>query len=105
MKRKTMIENDFYEKSMERKERFYKLINDFRSECEKRGIKTHFTDDSHTRTITIGIEKDGAAAALSYPKKIAYFEYDIADIEQGLSDTFQIFEQKYEEKKHDREIL
>ena len=24
-----MIENDFYEKSMERKERFYKLINDF----------------------------------------------------------------------------
>lgn len=34
-------------------------------------------------------------------KKIAYFEYDIADIEQGLSDMFQLFEQKYEEKKHD----
>lgn len=68
-----MIENDFYGKSMERKERFYKLINDFRSECEKRGIKTHFTDDSHTRTITIGIEKDGTAVALSYPKKNCVF--------------------------------
>lgn len=30
-----MIESDFYEKSMERKERFYKLINDFISECER----------------------------------------------------------------------
>lgn len=96
-----MIETGFYEKSMERKERFYKLINDFISECEKRGIKTHFTDDSHTRTIMISIEKESAAAALSYPKKIAYFESDIADIEQGLSDMFQIFEQKYEEKKYD----
>ena len=67
--------------------------------------KTHFTDDSHARTIAIGIEKDGAAAALSYPKKIAYFEYDIADIEQGLSDMFQLFAKKYEEKNHGRKIL
>nr|DAK01920.1 MAG TPA: hypothetical protein [Caudoviricetes sp.] len=93
-----MIESDFYEKSMERKERFYKLINDFISECEKKGIRTDFIDDPHARVITIGIKKDGAAAALSYPKKIAYFEYDIADIEQGLSDMFQLFAKKYEEK-------
>lgn len=85
--------------------RFYNAINDFISECEKRGIKTYFTDDSHERTIAIGIEKDGAAAALSYPKKIAYFEYDIADIEQGLSDMFQLFAKKYEEKNHGRKIL
>lgn len=95
-----------YRKKCDKMEkRFYKLINDFISECEKRGMKTHFTDDSHTRTITIGIEKDGAAAALSYPKKIAYFEYDIADIEQGLSDMFQLFAKKYEEKNHGRKIL
>lgn len=100
-----MIESDFYEKSMERKERFYKLINDFISECKKKGIRTDFIDDPHARVITIGIEKDGAAAALSYPKKIAYFEYDIADIEQGLSDMFQLFAKKYEEKNHGRKIL
>lgn len=93
-----MIESDFYEKSMERKERFYKLINDFISECEKKGIRTDFIDDPHARVITIGIEKNGVAAALSYPKKIAYFEYDIADIEQGLSEMFQLFRQKYKEK-------
>lgn len=100
-----MIENDFYEKSMERKERFYNVINDFISDCKKKEIKTRFVEDEHNHLIFLVIEKDSAAVTLSYPKKLVYYEYDIEAITQGLCEMMHIFEAQYEVKNHGRKIL
>lgn len=95
-----------YRKKCDKMEkRFYNVINEFISDCKKKGIETRFVEDEHNRLIFLVIKKDGAAVTLSYPKKLVYYEYDIKDITQGLYDMMHIFEAQYEVKNNGRKIL
>ena len=95
-----------YRKKCDKTEkRFYNAINDFISDCKKKEIETRFVDDEHAHLIFLVIKKDGAAVTLSYPKKLVYYEYDIADITQGFCDMMHMFAAQYEEKNNGRKIL